>query len=91
MRFIGADTQTFSALFFIGCKVAFAPMDIPVTFEGEDMRRQTIKEPAIVANNNRTAGVVRDRFFESSKRIDIEIVRRLVQQQDIGTAAQELC
>ena len=47
------------------------------------MRRYTIQEPAVVRNNDRTAGKIFQRFFQRPKRIDIQIVRRFIEQKDV--------
>src|SRR6266700_4112336 len=71
-------------MFFIFRIVAVEPADFAVPFECKDVRRDAIEEPSVVRNDYRAAGKVFERFFESAKRIQIEIVCRLIEEQDIG-------
>ena len=61
-----------------------------VTFERQDMRGQSVKKPAVVAYDDGAARKVFDRFFQGAKRVDVEIVGRFVEQENIGAAAEQL-
>ena len=52
--------------------------------EGEDLRRQAIEQISIVCHQHQRAGKLQERFFQDIERRDIEIVRRLVEHQQIG-------
>ena len=39
---------------------------------------------------DRTAGEIRDGFFERPQRVDVEVVRRFVEQQHVRAAAEQL-
>ena len=49
-----------------------------------------IEEPAIVRDHHRAAGEVEQRLLERAQRVDVEIVRRLVEQQHVAAALQQL-
>src|SRR5215469_5174488 len=53
-------------------------------FEGENMSGDAIEKPAIVADDHGAAGKVLQRLLERAQRVDVEIVGRLVEQEDIG-------
>src|SRR5215813_13362955 len=80
MRLVGISSLPLVQVFGICPIVALEPDDFAVAFEGEDMRRDTIQEPAIVRNHYGAAGEIQERFFERAQRIDVEVVRRLVEQ-----------
>src|SRR4051812_30205177 len=69
---------------------ALEPRDLRVALEGEDVRGDPVEEPAIVCDHDRAAGELEQRVLESPQRVDVEVVRRLVEQQDIAAAAQQL-
>jgi hypothetical protein len=58
-----------------------------VAFEGKDVSRDTIEEPAIVADDNGAAGEILERLFQRTQRIDVEIVGRFVEQQNVRARA----
>src|SRR6202040_2498665 len=64
--------------------IALEPLDMAVALKGEDMRGDTVQKPAIVADDHGATGKVLQRLLERTQRIDIEIVGRLVEQEDIG-------
>ena len=90
LRFVCALADPLAALFFVGLEIAFAPVDVAVAFEGQDVRRQPVEEPAVVADDDRAAGEVGHRFFQGPQRVDVEVVRRFVEQQHVRAAAQQL-
>ena len=48
MRLVRRRTETALPIDFIVLIVALEPLDLTVAFEGEDVRRDAIEEPAIV-------------------------------------------
>src|SRR5689334_18782649 len=68
----------------IGFEVALEPFDVAVALEGEDVRRQAIEEEAIVADHHGAAGEIFQRRLERAKRLGIEVVGRLVEQQQVA-------
>src|SRR3546814_10902953 len=70
--------------------VALEPLDVAVALEREDVGRDPVEEPAIVADHHRAAGEVEQRILECAPRIDIEVVRRLVEQQDVRPGFEHL-
>src|SRR5262249_12913313 len=65
-------------------KVPLEPFHMAVVLEGQNMRGDAVKKPAIVADNDGTAGKILQRLFQRAQRVDIEIVGRLVEQQQIS-------
>jgi selenophosphate synthetase-related protein len=58
-----------------------------VALEREDVRREAIEEEAVMADDHGAAREILDRLFERAQRLDVEIVGRLVEQQDVAALA----
>ena len=54
------------------------------------MGRNTVQEPTVVAGDHRTSGKLEDRFLKRPQRVHIQVVGRLVQQQQVGFVLQQL-
>ena len=61
-----------------------------VALEREDVRRDAVEEPAIMADDDGAAGEVDERVLEGAQRVDVEVVRRLVEQQQVAARAEQL-
>src|SRR5690348_6721027 len=70
--------------------VALEPFDMAFAFEGEHVRRHAIQKPAIMADDHGAAGKILERRFEGPERLDVEIVGRLVEEDEIGAGLQHL-
>ena len=53
--------------------------------EGEDVRRDPVEEPPIVADDG-AAGELDERLLERAERVDVEVVRRLVEEEQATPA-----
>src|SRR5436305_7827970 len=69
---------------------ALEPRRLAVALEREDVRRDAVEEPAVVGDHHRAAGEVEERLLERAQRVDVEVVGRLVEQEHVAPAAQEL-
>ena len=90
MGLIGPDALPLAPVLFVGLEVALADVHITISFEGDDVRRQAIEKPAIVRDHHHGACEAGDALLQRSQRVDVEIVGRLVEEQQIGPAAQQL-
>src|SRR5262249_16866822 len=70
--------------------VSFEPHYATVALEGEHVRGDTVEEPAVVADHHRAAREFDKRVFERAQRVDVEIVGRLVEQQEVAPSAEGL-
>src|SRR4051812_49074790 len=70
--------------------VALEPRDLALALEGEDVRRDAVQEPAVVADDDSAAREVFQSLFESAHRVHVQIVRRLVEQEDVRAFLQHL-
>ena len=64
--------------------------DAAVALEREDARRDLVEEPAIVRDDQRAAGERRQRLLEHAQRHEVEIVGRLVEDEEVAAGAQQL-
>ena len=80
MRLIRIRSQTLLALRFICLVISFAPDRFAIPFERQNVRRDPVQEPAIVADDDRAAAEVQERIFQGPQCIDIQIIRRFVQE-----------
>ena len=65
----------------------FAPE--AVAFRGEHLCHDVVEEAAVMADENDRAGVGRKRLFEHLQRVDVEVVRRLVEHEEIGGQGEQ--
>src|SRR5687767_6721550 len=79
-----------AAIRFVVLIVPLEPDDTAVAFEREDVRGDAIQEPAIVADDDGAAGVIEQRLFQRAQRVDVEVVGRLVEQEEVRSALQQL-
>ncbi len=61
-----------------------------IAFERQNMCRDTVQKPAIMADDHGTAGKCHQRIFKRAERIDIKIIGRFVKEQQIGPRLQHL-
>src|SRR5438445_1185981 len=85
---IGADRLAHVLL--IRLVVALEPADAAVAFEHEQVGGDAIKEPAVVADDGHASGEIQNRLLERTQRVDVEIVRGLVEQEDVPAGTEEL-
>ena len=70
--------------------VALEPADLAVALEGEDVGRDPVEEPAIVADDHDAARERLEARLEGAQRVDVEVVRRLVEEQDVAARLEQL-
>ena len=90
MRTVGLRAKTAPLVFLIGLEIAFEPFDMAVALEGEDVGRQAVEEEAVVADDHGASGEILERILERAKGLDVEVVGRLVEQDDVAAGGQRL-
>ena len=80
MRLVGVDPEPLFAIGFVVAEVPFEPADLGLALEGQHVGGDPVEEPAVVADDHRTAGEGEERFFEGPQGVDIEVVGRFVEQ-----------
>ena len=64
--------------------VAFEPCDFSMSFEDKQMRADAVQEETIVADDHRATRERAKGIFQNTHRVDVQVVRRFVQQQQIA-------
>ena len=67
----------------VGFEIAFEPLHVAVALEGQDVGGDAVEEEAIVADDHGAAGEVFERRFERGQSLDIEVVGRLIEQDQV--------
>src|SRR5438445_9776293 len=70
--------------------VPLEPAHAAVALEDEKMCCDAVEEPAVVADDDHTAREVEERLLQRAQSVDVEIVRRLVEQQHVRARLQQL-
>ena len=90
MRPVGLGAELLVAEALVGLEVALEPAHLRVALEREHVGGDPIEEPAIVGDDHGAAGERQQRLLERAQRVDVEVVGRLVEQQQVAAAAQQL-
>jgi hypothetical protein len=90
LRLVGTLAETLTTLGLVGFEIALTPVDVTISFEGEDVRRQAIQEPAVMADDDGATGKVGDGLLQRPQRFDVQVVGWLVEEQDVAAAPQQL-
>src|SRR5688572_2195679 len=91
MRLIGLGAEALPLVLFVLSEVPVEPVHPAVALEREDVRGYPIEEPAIVADDDRAAGEVVERFLQRPESVHIEIIGRLIEKKDIRSFFEHLC
>src|SRR5690606_33060588 len=70
-------------VFLVFLEPAFHEHHATLVLEGHDVRADAVQEPAIVADDHGAAGVAEERLLERAQRVDVQVVGRLVEQEDV--------
>ena len=80
--------QALDTVGLIGLKVALKPIPVARVLVGalprQDVRGDAVQEHTVVANDHRTARELEQRGLERGKRLDVEVVRGLVEEQQVA-------
>src|SRR3712207_5743115 len=61
-----------------------------VAFEGEDVGGEAVEEEAVVADDDGAAGEILERLLERAEGLDVEVVGRLVEEEDVAALLKHL-
>src|SRR4051812_31446608 len=65
-------------------EVALEPEPLRVALVGEDVRRHAVEEPPVVADHDGAAGELQQCGLQAGQRLGVEVVGRLVEQQQVA-------
>src|SRR3954463_4934643 len=90
VRLVGVDALPTLEILDVALVIALEPHRFRVPLERQDVRRDAVEEPAVVRDHHRAGREIDQCFLQRAKRIDIEIVGRLVEKQQIATRLEQL-
>lgn len=85
VRLLGGGADAAAPVDFVVLIVAHEPLDVTIALEGQDVRRDSIEEPAIVADHHRAARELEQGLLERTESVDVEVVRRFVEEKHVPT------
>src|SRR5512137_772711 len=85
MRLGSLFAEAFLLVVLVLAVVAVEEGPLRVALGGQDVRGDAVEEPAIVRYDEHAACELEQRFLERAQRLDVEVVRRLVEKQHIAT------
>src|SRR5205085_7436681 len=74
----------------VSLEIALEPFDPAVALEREDVGREAVEEEAVVADDHRAAGEILERVLKRTQSLNVEVVGRLVEQQDVAAVLEHL-
>src|SRR5688572_17187817 len=90
MRRVSVSTFPSAEISIVFFEVPLEPHDFRVPLERENVRRDPVEKPPIVRDDDRAPRELQQRLLERAQRVDVEIVRRLVEQQYVAPRLQQL-
>src|SRR3954452_12711477 len=88
VRTSGLRTETLDLVGLVGLEVALEPVPaggvLLGALVGEDVRRDAVEEPPVVGDDDSAAGELEQRVFEGAEGLDVEVVGRLVEEQQVA-------
>ena len=90
VRLVGGGAQLLVAERLVVADVALEPADLAVALEGEDVGRDPVQEPAVVADDDDAARERLEAGLQRAQRVDVEVVGRLVEEQDVAAGLEQL-
>src|SRR5882724_11052362 len=71
-------------------EVSLEPYRLAVPLEREDVGGDAVEKPAVVADHDHAAGERNQRFLQGAQGVHVEIVGRLVEQQNVAPTLEQL-
>src|ERR1041384_42653 len=87
---IGGCAEAGVAVGFVFGVVAVEEDDAAIALEGQNVRRNAVEKPTVVTDDDGATSEIFKRRFERAHRVDVEVVGRLVQEQDVRPLFQNL-
>src|SRR5207244_844325 len=71
-------------------EIALEEAHSALAVEREHVRRYAVQEVPVVGHDDRAAGELLESLLEDPQRLQVEVVRRLVQEEHVAAAADQL-
>ena len=72
----------------VGGEIALEPPRLAAALEHQQVGANAVEEEAVVADHHGAAGEVDQRLFEHAHRVDVEVVGRFVQEDEVSAPPQ---
>ena len=83
VRLIGFLAQPLLPIRFVFAVVPFEPDHFAVAFERHDVGRDPVQKPAVVTADDGATGETLQSFFECAQGVDVEIIGRFVEDNEV--------
>src|SRR5205823_12754195 len=90
MRLVGCRAEPRLSISFVIRIIPLEPDHAAVAFKREDVCGDAIQKPTVVADDDGASGEIFERLFERTHRVDIQVVGRLVEQENVRAFLQHL-
>src|SRR2546430_8249945 len=90
VRLIGCCAKSSLSVSLIIRIIPLEPDNAAVAFKREYVRSDAIQKPTVVTDDDGAAREVFERLFERTHRVDIQVVGRLVEQENVRAFLQHL-
>ena len=92
---MGKTLHSMKLRILLGCLVIFViadePLELSSSLDDEEVGADSVKEETVVADDHRAAGEIHYGVFQNTHRIDVQIVGRFVQKDEVSARAKEFC
>ena len=85
MRLVRVNAKPTFPVCFVFTVISIEILDVGIALEGEDVSRDAIQKPAVVADHDRATREVLKCLFKGTHCIYVEIVCGLVQENDVSS------
>ena len=90
VRVVSRGAEAAPAVGLVVSVVSCKPHSLRGAFECQDVSRDTVQEPAVVTDDDGASGEFEQRVLERAERVDIEVVRRFVEQEEVRPTLEQL-
>src|SRR5690606_32000945 len=88
VRLGGIGTEALDLVGLVSLEVALEPVPLRRVLlgalVGQDVRGDAVEEPPVVGNDYRAAGELEQSVLEARERLDVKVVRRLIEEQEVA-------
>ena len=88
MRLIGFLAEPFFSICVVLAVVPFIPDHLAIAFERHDVGRDPVEKPAVVTADDGAAGEALQSFFQGAQGVDVEVVSRFVEDDEVRALFQ---
>jgi hypothetical protein len=90
VRLVGGGAELLAPEGLVVGDVAQEEAHLAVALEGQNMGRDAVQEPAVVADDDHAAGERLQSGLQRAQRVDVQVVGRLVEQQHVAAGLEQL-